>query len=74
MADIDEMDELGKREVLMRLELDISRMSTQIDENKFKLFMMEKDKQRLTTSIKDADEEIKKKQAELKKHRDLWGM
>lgn len=74
MADVDPMDDLGKQEVLMRMKLNITRMRAQIEENEFKLFMIEKDKRRLTDSIDDAKKAIQESEAELKKHQAEWGM
>lgn len=74
MADIGELDEFGKIEILRRLQLNITRINAQIEENEFKLFIMERDKQRLKKSIEDSKQEINKNQEELKKHKDLWGM
>lgn len=72
MADIDDLDDFGREEILRRLKLDIVRMQTQIAENEFKLFMMEKERKRLEQSIAEAQDVIKVKEADITKHMQLW--
>ncbi len=74
MADIDELDEFGKQEILRRMKLEVSRMQMQIEENEFKLFMMEKERVKLTESIEHSREAIKEKKAELAKHQQEFGV
>lgn len=74
MADINELDDFGKKEVLLRIKLDITRISGQIEENEFKIFEMEKRSRDLKQSISDAKAAIDEKKAELKKHEEIFGI
>ena len=74
MADLDEMNDLEKKRLIMERELEITRMKTNIQENEFKIFSMEMDKQRLQDSIKISNEQIAEKEKTLTEMRQEFGV